>query len=176
MIPASFAPPEPHEFAPYYGRYISLVPPGDFLSFVKAQADEFPNFLADIGEDRAGRSYAPGKWTIKEILGHLTDTERVFFYRALSIARGDVAPLPGFDQDLWNPQARFDERSLDSLLEEWIAVRRASLAFLNGLPAGCDLRLGQASDQRMSVRALVHVPPGHTVYHLQVIRERYLHL
>lgn len=174
MDRAAFLPPGTDEYAPYYGRYIGLVPAGDLVEIMDAQAVAFSGFLDGLDEATATFSYAAGKWTLKEIVGHLTDTERVFVYRALSIARGDPSQLPGMDPDAWMPPARFQDRSLGGLAEEWAAVRQASLALLRGLPQGADLNRGSASGCPFSVRALVHVPPGHLEHHLAVIRERYL--
>lgn len=174
MNRAAFLSPGADEFAPYYGRYIGLVPAGDLVETMDAQAVAFSGFLDGLDAAAAEHRYAPGKWTLKEIVGHLTDTERVFIYRALSVARGDPSPLPGMDPDAWMPPARFADRTLGSLTEEWVAVRRASLAFLRGLPEGTDLNRGMASGCPFSARALVHVPVGHLEHHLAVIRERYL--
>lgn len=166
--------PETDEYAPYYGRYISQVPAGDLVEVMEAQAAAFTGCLGGLDEAAANFRYAPGKWTLKEIVGHLADTERVFVYRALSLARGDSSPLPGVEPDAWMPQARFQDRSLDGLLGEWSAVRQASLAFLRGLPEDIDFNRGMASGCPFSVRALVYVVPGHLQHHMAVIRERYL--
>ena len=123
---------------------------------------------------QADFAYAPGKWTVKEVLGHVTDTERVFAYRALSFARHDPSPLPGFDQDVWAGPAACGRRSVGDLLAEWMVVRAATVVLAEGLPEAAPLRRGRASDRDFSVRALLHVPPGHLNYHLEVLRERYL--
>lgn len=166
--------PAADEYAPYYGRYIKLVPTDDLIGFTRDQIAEVTAMLSPIGEEMANSSYAAGKWTIKEVLGHLIDTERVFQYRAMSIARLDPTPLPGFDQAAWTPNGGFNERSLASLLDQWILVRKAYAAFLEGLSQDSMLRRGRASDNPFSVRALCFVPPGHAAYHLAILKERYL--
>jgi len=141
---------------------------------VQAQVAEVRDLLGGLTPAQAGHAYAPGKWTVKEVLGHLTDTERVFSHRALSIARGDPVALPSWEHETWIAPARFGERPMASLLAEWTAVRRATLALLAGLPADTPTRRGTASGNPFSVRALAYVPPGHTIWHLEVLRARYL--
>lgn len=166
--------PGSDEYAAYYANYIAQVPDGDFLSLVEAQIAEVRALFGGVDEARAARGYAPGKWTVKEVLGHLIDTERVFTYRALSIGRGDPLALPSWEHESWIAPARFNERPLASLLDEWTAVRRATLALLAGFPAEALTRRGSASGNPFSVRALAFIPPGHTTWHLRVLRERYL--
>lgn len=171
---ARFDPPAADEYDPYYSRYISRVPAGDFPTYLRRQVDDVVAFFGGIGPGQADFAYAPGKWTIKEVLGHLIDSERVFAYRALSFARSDPNPLPGFDQDVWAPPAACGRRSLDELIAEWILVRASTLALAEGLPADAPLRRGIASDKEISVRALLYVPAGHVNYHVEMVRERYL--
>ncbi len=166
--------PGADEYAPYYAHYIAKVPEGDLLALLEDQVAEVRELLGGLTPAQADHAYAPGKWTVKEVLGHLTDTERVFSYRALSIARGDPVALPSWEHETWIAPARFGERPLASLLAEWTAVRRATVALLAGLPADAPLRRGTASGNPFSVRALAYVPPGHTIWHLDVLRARYL--
>lgn len=166
--------PGPDEYAPYYAGYITKVPEGDLLALLEAQVAEVRDLLGGLTPAQAGHAYAPGKWMVKEVLGHLTDTERVFSHRALSIARGDPVALPSWEHETWIAPARFGERPMASLLAEWTAVRRATLALLAGLPADTPTRRGTASGNPFSVRALAYVPPGHTIWHLEVLRARYL--
>lgn len=166
--------PAADEYAEYYGRYVSRVPRGDFLAVLRKQADEIAGLFGAFTPAQADFSYAPGKWPVKEVLGHMTDTERVFAYRALSIGRGDPSPLPGFEQDDWMATAGFGRRAMDDLLAEWRAVRAATLALVEGFPPEATLRRGVASGKAFSARALLHIAPGHTAYHLEVLRERYL--
>lgn len=174
MPMALFGRPAADEYAAYFGRYIGLVTTDDLVGYTRDQTAEVASLLASITEEKAGGTYAPGKWSIKEVIGHLTDTERVFQYRAMSIARLDPTPLPGFDQDVWNPNAGFNERTFASLVDEWTLVRKAYVAFLEGLPHSALTRMGRASDNPCSVRALCFIPPGHTAYHVSVLKERYL--
>lgn len=166
--------PAADEYDPYYGRYISKVPPGDLCATLRRQVDEVASLFGALDPAQADFAYAPGKWTMKEVLGHLVDTERVFAYRALSIGRHDPSPLPGFDQDTWMGPAPFRHRSLEDVLTEWIVVRAGTVLLAEGFPEDAPLLRGTASDKPISVRALLHVPPGHTTYHLEIVRERYL--
>lgn len=165
--------PAADEYDPYYGAYISLVPGGDLAQWMRRQAEELVGLLGSCSAEQAGFAYAPGKWTVTEVIGHLTDTERVFTYRATSIARGDAAALPGFSQDDWMEAKPFAGRTLASVLEEWCVVRAASIALIEGLPRGAEDRRGTASGRPFTARALLHASPGHTAYHLKHMREHY---
>ena len=169
-----FGRPAASEYFHYFDRYVSLVQTDDLLNYMRAQMKEMASMFSSMTEEKAAHSYAPGKWTIKEVLGHMIDTERVFHYRALSIARRDPAPLPGFDQDIWNPSAEFNSCSLETLRHQWNLVREGNIAFLECLPEDALLRMGVASDNPCSVRALAYIPAGHVAYHLAILKERYL--
>jgi uncharacterized damage-inducible protein DinB len=164
--------PAPGEFAPYYSRYIDLVP-DDLLRALREGVEETRRLLAPLPESKADFRYAPGKWSVKEVVGHLADAERVFAYRALRFARQDETPLPGFDENRWVPAAGFGARSLGSLLEELAAVRAASLAFFGNLDEAAWDRIGVANDARMSVRAIAFSIAGHEIHHRTLLRERY---
>jgi hypothetical protein len=165
--------PAADEFAPYYGRYIDRVPEGDILELLEAQLPEVMDVLDDVSEDRAGHRYEPGKWSIREVIGHIADTERVMAYRAMRIARMDRTPLPGFEENDYVANANFESRSLLSLVDEWATVRRATQALFEGLdPAAADAR-GTASENPVSVRALAYIIHGHVLHHLAILRERY---
>lgn len=165
--------PAEDEFAPYYGRYIGRVPQGDIVALLAEQLPAVLDLLDDVDEARASHRYEPGKWSIRQVIGHIADTERVMAYRALRIARGDRTPLPGFDENAFMTLAGFDERSLLSLVDEWATVRRATLALYEGLdPARAEER-GTASDNPVSVRALAYIIHGHVEHHLAILRERY---
>src|SRR5438045_9081546 len=125
--------PEQTAYAPYYGRYISLVPDTDVVETLERQIEETLALLRGVGEERAGHRYEPGKWSIKEVVGHLIDTERIFAYRALAIARGEQKPLPGMEQDEYMACSDFDSRTLADLAEEFSHVRRANTLMLRGL-------------------------------------------
>ena len=129
--------------------------------------------LGTLSEARALHRYAPGKWSVKEVLGHLCDTERIYAYRALRFARNDATPLPGFEEDDYVPAGRFDARPLRDLLDEWQAVRSATLALYRGLDGDALLRRGVANGNLISVRAMAWLAAGHALHHLGVLRERY---
>jgi len=176
FVPMPIAIPRPaaSEYAPFYARYVAALPEGELLPLLDAQHDELQSLLAAIAEPRGTHRYAPGKWSIKELVGHLTDTERIFTYRLLCAARGDATPLPGFDENAYVPPAEFDARPLASIAAEAAAVRRATLALLDGLPASAHARQGNANGAPISVRAIAWIIAGHERHHLQVLRERYL--
>ncbi len=166
--------PGPGEHAPYHSLYVDKVPAGDLLTLYAEQLAEVQATLRPVTEARAATAYAPGKWTIKEVIGHISDAERVFTYRAMRIARADSTPLAGFDENAWVPPARFNDRSLASLLDEWVAIRGASIALFAGLPREAVTRKGQASGYDVSVRGIAYVVHGHMAHHLGVLRDRYL--
>jgi len=173
MMTTGYTRPGPDEYAPYYGTYVSQVPGGDLLTILAEQMAEVTSLLQPLSEGQASFAYAPGKWTIKEVVGHLIDAERVFAYRAMSFARGDASPLPSFDENAWISPGRFNDRSLASLLDELAAVRKATIALLAGLPLEARTRRGTASGKEISVRALGYIVPGHVTHHLQVLKDRY---
>ena len=166
--------PAPDEFAPYYGRYIDKVPDGDIVATLRNQIDETLGALHAIPDGRAGFRYAPDKWRIREVVGHLSDAERIFTYRALRFARGDETPLPGFDENAFVTRARLDDRPFDGLIEEYAAVRAASVALFDSLFPEEWTRRGIASDKGISVRALAWIAAGHERHHLGILKERYL--
>jgi DinB family protein len=172
-ITIAIARPAPDEHIPYYSKYIDLVPGDDALPALESQIVETRKRLAGLPEERALHRYAPGKWSVKETIGHLADTERVFAYRALHVARGDRTPLPGFDENQWAPEGRFDERPFADLLDEFGAVRAASLALFRSLDPERLRRTGLANDASISVRALAWNIAGHELHHRNILRERY---
>jgi hypothetical protein len=166
--------PAADEHAPYYSRYIDRVPDGDLLDYLQRQMESSAAFLRAIPPALHGHRYAEGKWSVREMVGHVADTERIFAYRALRFARADATPLAGFDENAYVPAANADARELDSLVDEWVHVRLATLALLRGLDAGAPLRRGKANDQEISVRALAWIVAGHVDHHAAILRERYL--
>jgi hypothetical protein len=165
--------PAAGEFAPFYGTYVGRLPAGNLAEILAAQRDATRRLLAPLGDARALHRYAPGKWSVKEVIGHLADAERVFAYRALRFARADAAPLAGFDENAWVPAAGFDRRPLEALLDELAAVREATRALIAGLDEAAWLRQGTANANPVSVRALCCIIAGHELHHLAVLRERY---
>lgn len=166
--------PTATEHAEYYGRYLSQLPDGDVLEFLRAGVKELETLLGGLGEQQALHRYAPGKWSIKEVVGHMLDVERVFAYRALRIARADTTPLPGFEQDDYVAAAGFDDRPLASLLAEYHHLRAANLELFASLEARALMRQGTASGYRFSARALIWIIAGHERHHLNGLRRDYL--
>jgi hypothetical protein len=162
------------EYAPFYAGYVVRVPAGDILGCLEAQCDATLALLAAVPEARAGHRYASGKWSIREVVGHLADAERVMAYRALRFARADRAPLPGFDENHYVEQAGFDARTLADLAAELAAVRAATLALFRSLSPEAWLRSGIANDHPISVRALAYVIAGHELHHRYLLESRYL--
>lgn len=167
--------PGSDEYPPQFAGYVGEIGHDEaILPVLERQLAELPGRLRGIGESRGDFRYAPGKWSIKEVVGHLSDAERIFAYRALRIARGDTTPLPGFDENAYTPEMGAGERTLADFTEEWTDVRRATLALLRHLPAGTWERRGTASSRPVSVRAMAYVMAGHVRHHLAVLDERYL--
>jgi hypothetical protein len=166
--------PDESEHAPYYGRYVSLVPDGDILGTLAGQIGVTLVELRKITGENSLRRYEPGKWSVREVVGHMIDTERIFAYRALRFARNDRTNLPGFEQDDYIPAANFDQRPWEDLLDEFYAVRRSNLAFFRGLAEEAWMRRGVANNNEMSVRAAAYIIAGHERHHLGVIRDKYL--
>ncbi len=166
--------PEPSEFASYYGTYINKAEGNDLLAALRENALSFSNFILSIPAEKLDFSYAYGKWTIKEIIVHLTDAERIFAYRALRFARKDKTPLSGFEENDYVPESNAANQSRDQLLSEFLSVRVASINLFESFTREMCLRTGSANGKEISVRALGFIMVGHTVHHLQTIRERYL--
>ena len=166
--------PSTTEYAPYYGRYVGLVPEGDIVQTLSRQLEETLSLLGNISESQAGHRYAPDKWSIKEVVGHIVDSERIFAYRVLRFARNDKAPIEGFDQDEFAQNSRFDDRTLADLVEEFEHVRRANLILFRSFTDETLGRRGIASDFEVSVRALIYIIAGHERHHIEVLKTRYL--
>ena len=165
--------PAAGEFIPYYGTYIARVPAGDLAGILATQGASTQRLLALLGDARARHRYAPEKWSVKEVIGHLADAERVFAYRARRFARADESPLAGFDEKAYVPIADFDRRPLAALLAEFAAVRAATLALVTSLDEAAWRRQGTANGAGVSVRALACIIAGHELHHLAILRERY---
>ena len=166
--------PAPAEFSPYYTPYVDRVPDGDLLDILEQQHAETASLIGSLPEERGSHRYAPGKWSIREVLGHLADAERIFAYRALRVARGDATPLSGFDENVYVENARFDTRTLSSLLEELRIVREASVALFRSLDEDELARGGTANGAPITARALAWIIAGHEAHHLAILRQRYL--
>lgn len=174
MTAAMIARPGADEYAPYYSTYIGKVPEGDLQAMLSSQLAETMALLRSIPESRGGYRYAPDKWSIKEVLGHLIDSERIFSYRALRIARGDATPLPGFEQDDYVPAGRFDARTVRDLADEFAAVRQATIHLCAHFDPEAFARRGTASGKPVSARALAYIIAGHELHHVGILKTRYL--
>lgn len=162
------------EYSAHFESYVRLVPDGNVIDLLAERQGETGTLIGELTEEQGDYRYAPGKWSLKEVIGHLTDTERIMSYRLLRIARGDRTPLAGFDENEFVKGASFSLRSLPELLEEYVAVRRATLTLLRGLTEEAWVRTGIANGSETSARALAYIIAGHELHHLQIIRERYL--
>ena len=165
--------PEATEYSPYFARYIERVPEGDIIAQLRENSATLGATLATLDDARGAHRPGAGKWTVREMIGHLIDVERVFVSRALHIARGNTAPLPSFDQDEYAAAAGSDTRQLSDLREELRLLRESTIRFFATLPAGAWTQIGVAGGNNLSVRAIAHIIVGHTRHHLQSLAERY---
>jgi DinB superfamily len=172
MLPPTI-PPGSDEYAPAYRAYVTKVPAGNVVELLERQGAATAALLAGVTPDRARYRYAPGKWSVTEIIGHLSDAERIFAYRALRIARCDETPLPGFNENAYTPAGEFDRRELPDVAHELALVRAGTVALFRGLPDEAWSRRGTASNHPVSVRAMAHIIAGHELHHLEVLRTRY---
>src|SRR5580698_5841626 len=165
--------PQSGEYAPYYDRYISLVAGDDVLKTLDQQRREMMLLLSCRDDADGDFRYAPEKWSAKEVLGHICDTERVFVYRALRISRADATPMEGFEQDNYVRNGPFANRPLADLVEDFIAVRRATLSLLRNIDEAAWLRRGVANKNEVTVRALAYIIAGHELHHRRILEEKY---
>ena len=165
--------PESTEYPPFYETYVSKVQGGDVISQLESQRVQTAQLFAASTERDGNFRYSPGKWTIKEVVGHLSDAERVFSYRAMRIGRGDQTPLPGFEQDDYVKNGNFSEQSLADLVAEYGAVRASTLALLRSFNAEAWTRRGIASNSPITVRALAFIIAGHELHHREILKDRY---
>jgi hypothetical protein len=166
-------PPEADEFAPFYARYVALVQDEDLAAVLARQPDLLQESCAPLSEEQALHRYEPGKWSIKEVVGHLVDAERIFSYRALRIGRGDPTPLARFDENLYVAAGGFDRMPLGDLVDDFATARRQTLAILRGFGAEELRRIGTASDKPVSTRAVLYITAGHVRHHLGILASRY---
>jgi DinB superfamily len=164
--------PDATEYAPYYAKYVSLVPDAEIVSALATQLEEMRRFLGAIPEAQGNLRHPPYTWSIKEVVGHLTDSERVFGYRALRFARGDATPLPGFDENVYARAAEFDRLPLGDLVAEFEALRRSHVLLFRGLTAAAWSRTGTANGAAITVRALAYILVGHGRHHTAILRKR----
>jgi uncharacterized damage-inducible protein DinB len=166
--------PRPSEHADYYARYVAKVPDGDILVTLRDQLSGTLDLLTGLSEEQERRRYAEGKWSLREVVGHMIDTERMFTFRALSMARSENVDLPGMDQDEWAAHSNAGERPLADLSKEWTAVRRSTVHLFASLDADAAARSGRASGYRFTVRSFPWIIAGHELWHRGLIEERYL--
>ncbi|MFC2088360.1 DinB family protein [Calditrichota bacterium] len=166
--------PENNEYFEYYDRYVSLVPDGDIIEILKNQQKICNNLLLDLPEKKINYKYAPEKWTLKQVFGHVIDVEWVFTYRALTIARGDKTALPGMDQNEFMKGANFEKRQMSDMIEEYNHLRSANIVLFTSFDEQINNRTGMASGCSFSVRSIPYIIAGHELHHINVIKERYL--
>ncbi len=165
--------PDATEYAPFYATYVADVPEGDVVAALRASGTEILAVLATIPAARGGHRYAPDKWTVREVIGHVIDAERIFTYRALRLARADATPLPGFEENDYVRSAGADARTLADLVHELRVVRESTVCFFESLPDAAWARRGVVNGREVSVRALAYITAGHARHHRAVLRERY---
>jgi hypothetical protein len=166
--------PDATEYPPFFARYVAGVPEDDVVAALRDSGREVLAVLAAIPDTRGGFRYGPDKWTIREVVGHMIDAERIFGYRALRLARGDATPLPGFEENEYARAAGSDARTLTDLVDELRVVREGTVRLFQSFPAEAWMRRGVVNGREVSVRALAYITAGHARHHLAVLRERYL--
>jgi hypothetical protein len=166
--------PNNEEYSSYYTGYIGLVPEGDYVSILNEQESALVRLFSSLNEEQALSRYEAGKWSLKEVLAHMTDTERIMSYRLLRIARGDSTDLPGFDQDIFISNNNFDELALTDLIQDFKSVRQATLALLPTISDTAWTRFGTANTYAISARAIAYVIAGHAQHHLNIAEQKYL--
>jgi hypothetical protein len=177
MSIASAGRPAAFEISPHARRYVDLVPESDLITTLERQLKDTVSLLKPLDDERAGiLAYEPGKWSVKQIVGHISDAERIFATRILRFARADATPLPGFEQDDYVASAGSNERTLANLIAEYESVRHATLTLLRSLTPEAWLRKGRANQSDQSVRGIAYTLAGHELHHIKILRERYLPL
>jgi hypothetical protein len=173
MADVTIARPAPTEYAAFYRGYVSEVPDGNLLAQLEQQGRETVALFRTVDEPKSQHRYAPGKWTIREVLGHMIDAERVFTYRALTFARGDTTSLPSFDENQWAKTSNAGSRSMTELIPEYQAVRAATIRLFRGFGDEEFARTGMANNNPFTVRAVAYIIAGHERHHLKILKERY---
>jgi hypothetical protein len=165
--------PAATEYLPFYANYVALVPDGNIVDVLRQGGEELASTLATIPEEKGGYRYADGKWTIRTMIGHVIDAERIFSYRALRLARGDATPLPGFEENDYARSAGSDARTVADLAAELLVVRESTVRLYDSFAEDAWVRRGVVNNAEVSVRALAYITAGHAKHHLKVLRERY---
>ncbi|WP_160723798.1 DinB family protein [Bacillus sp. USDA818B3_A] len=166
--------PEAKEFPKYYVPYVNLVPDGDLLEILKENLLKTTALFERLSEENGLHRYAAGKWSLKEVLGHMTDTERIMSYRLLRVARGDKTPLPGFNENDYIAESNFNELPIQQLIQDFTAVRQAAMTLITNLPKNTWKKTGFANNTEISAQAIAYIIAGHALHHLKIINERYL--
>ncbi|GAA0343107.1 DinB family protein [Bacillus carboniphilus] len=166
--------PTPGEYNPYYKNYVNLVPDGDLLETLSDQINKTVKLVRTLNEKQCLFRYGPDKWSIKQVIGHVTDTERIMGYRMLCIARGETVALPGYDDQLYIQHASFESQSMEELTDHLVAVRQSTIQLIKSMDEDAWLRKGNANDDVISVRALGCIIIGHEIHHRNIVKERYL--
>ena len=166
--------PQPGEYDEQFQAYIDQVPDGDVVRTLDRQKEEIHTYLRGLTEDLGWKRYADDKWSLREVVGHVIDSERMFGVRALAVARGGTGEMPGFDQEVWASAADHDERTLASLANEFRDLRASHVVFYEHLPSQAWSRPGTANGQAITARAVAWILAGHAAHHMQVVRERYV--
>ncbi|MFF2752995.1 DinB family protein [Psychrobacillus sp. NPDC058041] len=165
---------EKNEYAPYYSTYVELVSDGDFIQTLVQQMEETIALLQDISDHQAHFRYAPEKWTLKEVIGHIADTERIMSFRLVSIARGETVALPGYNDNEYVQNASFNKQAVEDLLQNLYIVRQSTIHLIKSLSSEDLLRRGTANNSEVTVRALIVIIAGHELHHRNIIRDRYI--
>jgi uncharacterized damage-inducible protein DinB len=166
--------PQKGDYAEHFEKYIALVPSGDFLEILRNQQKDLVRLLSPLTDEQGEYRYAPDKWSIKEVLGHINDAERIFAYRLLRIARGDQTPLASFEQDGYIQTGNFGARKLSDLLDEFSVIREATIVLVRSLDEAAWLRRGVSSQKEITTTALAFIITGHVRHHRLLLEERYL--
>jgi hypothetical protein len=165
--------PSPSEYAPYFGRYITLVAENDFVAVLGRQPADYRTLLGNLSNEQAGYRYAPEKWSIRQVVGHVIDAERIFAYRALCIARGETASLHGFDENAYAKQAGHDACPQGELLDEFAQVRQSNINLFEHMSNSAWERAGTVNQNAITTRGLGYILVGHAQHHLGILKERY---
>jgi uncharacterized damage-inducible protein DinB len=166
--------PTENEYPKYYQPYIQLVPNGEIVQILQDNLLTVVKLFKELSEEEANHRYAPGKWSVKEVLGHIIDTERIMTYRLLRVSRGDQTPLAGFDETYYVEAAQTHTLSMEAILEDFKATRNAAITLIQNIPAGAWANIGNANGMEITTRAIAYIIAGHEMHHRKIVEERYL--
>ncbi len=166
--------PTENDYAPYYKDYVNYIEGDNIIKILRDQLSRTVKLVKSIPEEKGNYAYAKGKWSIKEVLGHITDSERIFAYRALCIARGEKKSLPGFEQDDYVRGGNFNNRTLMSLIDEFIQLRKSNIILFNSFTEDMLNKRGLANNNEVTVRAILFITAGHEIHHINILKEKYL--